>query len=216
MLERWLTVEQETRWWNDDTGMSTSQRSKEDAMDYRYFPEPDLLPIELDDDYIEECRTHIPELPIDKRLRYLKEYELMEDDARLLTSDKELSDYFDELVELTWDAKKSCSYITTIILALIKESEEIKSIKDLKFDVEELAKVIKLVNNEELSSTNSKQVIDELFKNGWETDIIVDENNLRQKNDLWALESIVDVVIKNNPKQVEDYKWWNERILDSL
>jgi aspartyl-tRNA(Asn)/glutamyl-tRNA(Gln) amidotransferase subunit B len=83
-----------------------------------------------------------------------------------LTADKELSDYFDKLVELTGDAKKSCSYITTILLALMNESEEIKNIKDLKFDIKELAKVIDLVNHDELSSTNSKQVVEELFRNG--------------------------------------------------
>ncbi len=212
ILQKWWVVEQETRWWNDDTWMSTSQRSKEDAMDYRYFPEPDLLPIELDDEYIEACEATLPELPIEKRLRYLEEYGLKDDDARILTNDKDLSDYFDELVKLTSDYKKSCSYITTVILALINESDETSGIKELKFDIEELVKVIKLVNKEELSSTNAKQVIEELFRNWWEADIIIDENNLRQKNDLWALEQIADEIIKNNQEQVNDYKWWNERI----
>ena len=206
------TIDQETRWWNDDTWTSTTQRSKEDAMDYRYFPEPDLLPIVLDDDFIDQARATLPEMPIEKRLRYLSEYKLGEDDARLLTTDRNLSEYFDKLVELTKDAKKSCSYITTILLAMIKESEEIKWVADLKFDIIQLAKVIELVNKDELSSTNSKQVIEELFNNGWEADLIVDENNLRQKNDTWALEAIVDEVIANNTKQVEDYKWWNTNI----
>ena len=152
-------------------------------MDYRYFPEPDLLPIDLDDDFIKECEKSLVELPIDKRIRYLREYSLKEDDARLLTTDSYLSSYFEKLVELTNDPKKSCSYITTILLALISESEEEVGISDMKFDVSELARVIELVNNDELSSTNSKQVVEELFHNGGKTDIIVDENNLRQKND---------------------------------
>jgi aspartyl-tRNA(Asn)/glutamyl-tRNA(Gln) amidotransferase subunit B len=97
-------------------------------MDYRYFPEPDLLPIELDDEFIEEARKTIPELPIEKRIRYLEDYKLGKDDARLLTTDRELSEYFDELVELTKDPKKACSYITTILLAMIKESEEVNSV----------------------------------------------------------------------------------------
>lgn len=177
-------VDQETRGWNDDTGMSSSQRSKEDAMDYRYVPEPDILPIVLDDAFISECRSHLVELPVEKRIRYLEEYKLQDDDARLLTTDADLSGYFDALVELTGDAKKSCSYITTILLALMNESEDIKKISDLKFDIAQLAKVIQLVNADELSSTNSKQVIEELFANGGEADIIVDENNLRQKNDM--------------------------------
>jgi aspartyl-tRNA(Asn)/glutamyl-tRNA(Gln) amidotransferase subunit B len=134
-------------------------------MDYRYFPEPDLLPIKLDDEFIEEARKQIPELPIEKRLRYLQDYKLAADDARLLTTARELSEYFDELVKLTNDTKKSCSYITTVLLALMKEDEEINKMSDLRFDIKELARVIELVNKDELSSTNSKQVVEELFKN---------------------------------------------------
>ncbi len=212
ILEKWWTIDQETRGWDDDKGMSMTQRSKEDAMDYRYFPEPDLMPIVLEDDFIEECKKNLPELPIEKRLRYLNEYNLKQDDARLLTSNKDLSDYFESLLTLTKDPSKSCSYITTILLALIKESEEISSIKELKFDIEQLAKVIKYTSNDELSSTNAKQVIEELFNNWWKADIIIEENNLKQTNDKGALEAIVDEVIKNNTAQVEDYKNWNERI----
>ncbi|RAL55789.1 glutaminyl-tRNA synthase (glutamine-hydrolyzing) subunit B [Candidatus Gracilibacteria bacterium GN02-872] len=212
IIESGGIVEQETRGWNDETGTSATQRSKEDAMDYRYFPEPDLLPLELSEDFIENARKQIPELPIEKRIRYLNDYKLSEDDARILTTDRDLSEYFDELVKLTKDAKKSCSYITTILLAMMNESENIKKVADLKFEIGELARVIELVNNDELSSTNSKQVVEELFNNGGEADIIVDENNLRQKNDLGALEAIVDEVIASSPTQVADYKGGNERI----
>ena len=212
ILQSWWKIDQETRGWDDDVWNSKTQRSKEDAMDYRYFPEPDLLPIELTVDFIEEARKTLPELPIDKRIKYLSEYKLSGDDARILTTTRDLSEYFDELVSVTKDPKKSCSYITTILLALMNESEDIKKISDLKFDITELAQVIKLVNSDELSSTNSKQVIEELFNNGWEADIIVDENNLRQKNDTWALETIVKEVIASNVKQVEDYKAWNANI----
>ncbi len=212
ILDKGEEIEQETRGWDDEKGIWRTQRSKEDAMDYRYFPEPDLLPIELNDNFIKECQTQIPELPIDKRIRYLNDYKLAKDDARFLTTSRKMSEYFDKLVELTKDPKKSCSYITTILMALMKETEENNSISNLKFSIEEFSKVINLVNCDELSSTNSKQVIEELFNSWWETDIIIDENNLRQKNDAWALEKIVNEVIKNNPKQVEDYKWWNTNI----
>lgn len=192
--------------------MSVTQRSKEDAMDYRYFPEPDLLPLDLPDDFIEECRQSLVELPIDKRLKYLNDYDVKDDDARILTADKDLSDYFEALVSLTNDPKKSCSYITTILLALINEVEEIRSIKDLKFEVKELARVIELVNADELSSTNSKQVVEELVRNGGSADLIVDENNLRQKNDMSTLESIVDEVIASCAPQVADYTSGNQNI----
>ena len=212
IIESGWTVDQETRGWDDDKWLSTVQRSKEDAMDYRYFPEPDLLPIELNDDFIEECRATLPEFPIDKRLRYLDQYKISDDDARLLTTSRDLSEYFDKLVKLTNDPKKSCSYITTILLAMINESDEIKSVSELKFDIKELAEVIKLVNNDELSSTNSKEVLAELFEKGWDANTIVDTKGLRQKNDMWALENIVDEVIANCTKQVEDYKAWNTNI----
>ncbi len=212
ILEWGWVIDQETRWWDDDKWVWTSQRSKEDAMDYRYFPEPDLLALNLEDDFIDEAKSTIPELPIDKRLRYLNDFKLSDDDARLLTTSRDLSEYFDELVKLTNDAKKSCSYITTILLAMINESEEISSINELKFYIEELAKVIELVNNDELSSTNSKQVIEELFQNWWKSEIIAKENNLLQKNDTEALEKIVDEVLANFTSQVEDYKSWNENI----
>ena len=168
--------------------------------------------LNLNDEFIDDVATLKVELPITRRLRYLNEYKLGVDDARILTADKEISDYYETLVQLTNDPKKSCSYITTILLALVKESENIKSVSELKFEIKQLARVIDLVNKDELSSTNSKQVIEELFNNGWDADIIVDENSLRQKNDTWALETIVDEVIANNTKQVEDYKGGNENI----
>jgi len=216
IVEWWWVVDQETRGWDDATGTSSSQRSKEDAMDYRYVPEPDILPIIIDDDFIAECRGQVVELPVKKRLKYLQEYKLWDDDARLLTADYSLSLYFEQLVALSWDAKKSCSYITSVLLALMNESEDINNLEDLKFDISEFAKVITLVNNDELSSTNAKQVIEELFMKWWQTDEIVDRNNLRQKNDMWGLESIVDEVIQSNPEQVSDYKAWNERIFGFL
>jgi len=212
LLEKWEEVVQETRGWDDTTGMSSSQRSKEDAMDYRYFPEPDILPIVLDDDLLESCRKQVVELPVLKRKRYLEDYKLGQDDARLLTADYPLALYFEALTELTWDAKKSCSYITSVLLAMLSESEEIKNISDLRFDIKELARVIELVNTDELSSTNAKIVIEQLFHNGWDADIIVDENNLRQKNDLSLLESIVDAVLANNITQVAEYKWGKENL----
>jgi len=212
IVESGWVVDQETRGWNDETGTSSSQRSKEDAMDYRYVPEPDILPIVIDDDFLEECRKQVVELPITKRLRYLEEYKLWEDDARILTADYELSNYFDELTGLTKDPKKSCSYITSVLLSLMNESEEISDLGDLKFDIRQLARVIELINSDELSSTNAKIVIEELFQNGGDADTIVDLKNLRQKNDMWALESVVDDVIANNAEQVGDYKSGNERV----
>jgi aspartyl-tRNA(Asn)/glutamyl-tRNA(Gln) amidotransferase subunit B len=212
IVQSWKEVVQETRGWDDETGVSSSQRSKEDAMDYRYVPEPDILPIVLDEDFIHSCRAQVVELPIKKRLRYLHEYGLGADDARILTADASLSQYFDTLVNLTKDAKKSCSFITSVLLSLMKESQEIPNIQELPFTVEELAHIIALVNRDELSSTNAKIVVWELFLHGGKADIIIDEHNLRQKNDFWALESIVDLVLWENIKQIEEYKAGKENL----
>lgn len=204
-------VDQETRGWDDDKWVSQTQRSKEDAMDYRYFPEPDLLPIILEDGFVEECRKSLPELPIEKRLRYLHEFKLGEDDARILSADYTLGNYFDEVVALSGDAKKSCAYVTTVILALMKEAL-IDDIENIKISAKELSETIKMVNADELSSTNAKIVVEELFANGGKAREIAESKNLIQKNDLWALEAIVDSVIQSNPTQVEDYKSGNEKI----
>jgi aspartyl-tRNA(Asn)/glutamyl-tRNA(Gln) amidotransferase subunit B len=216
ILDAGELVAQETRGWDDDKGVSTTQRSKEDAMDYRYFPEPDLLPVELTDEFIEECRKQTGELPIDKRIRYLHDYSLSEDDARILTLDRETSEYFEQLFALTNDAKKSCSYITTVLMALMNESYEIKKFSDLLFDISELSELIKLVNSDELSSTNSKLVVEELFKSGWKTNEIVDRLGVRQKNDLGALEKVVDDMIIQFPTQVADFKSGNEKVFGFL
>lgn len=212
MLDAGEEIAQETRGWDDDKGMSSTQRSKENAMDYRYFPEPDLLPLDLTDEFIEDCRTQTGELPLDKRIRYLHDYSLSEDDARILTLERETSDYFEELFKITNDAKKSCSYITTVLMALMNESYEIKKFSDLKFDIKELAEVIKLVNADEISSTNSKLVVEELFKNGGNTQEIVDRLGVRQKNDTEALEKVVDEMIAQFPTQVADFKSGNEKV----
>lgn len=203
-------VTQETRGWNDEKGVSSPQRSKEDSVDYRYFPEPDLPPLVLTEEYI-QARA-VKELPVDRRQKYLEIYKLQEDDARILSTEPKISNYYEALVTGTNDPKKSCSYITTILLALMKDSEEESSFDTLRFEVTELVKVINAVNKDELSSTNSKVVIEELFKNGGSADEIIDRLGLRQSNDLGALEAIVDMIIANNAAQVEQYKGGNINI----
>ena len=129
-------------------------------MDYRYFPDPDLPPLILEKSFIEE--RMIQELPIDRRLKYLGEYKLIEDDARILSADRTTSSFYEQLVALTDDPKKSCSYITTVLFAIFESAKEKLSIADIKADVREIAEVIRLVNADELSSTNSKTVIEKL------------------------------------------------------
>ena len=135
-------------------------RSKEDAMDYRYFPDPDLPPLTLTPEFIRE--REIGDLPMDRRLKYLNEYKLIEDDARILSEDLMTSEFYEELVNITKDPKKSCSYITTILFALFEAHTTRLSLSDIKSETREIARVIELVNADELSSTNSKIVIEKL------------------------------------------------------
>ena len=158
------SITQETRGWDDEHSESHSLRTKEDAMDYRYFPEPDLPPLVIDSKYIEERAA--TELPIDRRKKYEEEYKLSRDDARILSEDRVLSDYFDTLVLASRDPRKSCSYITTILFALFEELRMPIDLQGLKFEASELAKVITLVNEDALSSTGAKEVVRELFLNG--------------------------------------------------
>ena len=135
-------------------------RSKEDAMDYRYFPDPDLPPLILEETFIEERK--IEELPIDRRIKYRDTYKLIEDDARILSNDRLTIDFYETLVDLTDDPKKSCSYITTVLFAIFEASPEKMDLSHLKCTPNEIANVIKMVNADELSSTNSKLVIEKL------------------------------------------------------
>lgn len=204
LYEAGQAPDQETRGWNDEKGYSTPMRSKEDAMDYRYFPDPDLPPLTLTREFIDERR--IAELPIDRRIKYVNEYKLIEDDARILSNDRLTSDFYEELVRLTKDPKKSCSYITTVLFALFEAHHEKMNLSDIKAETAEIARVIELVNADELSSTNSKIVIEKLVFEGGKADEWVDSLNLRQKNDTAALEAIVDKVLSESATQIADYK----------
>lgn len=204
LYEAGQAPDQETRGWNDEKGYSTPMRSKEDAMDYRYFPDPDLPPLTLTREFIDERK--IAELPIDRRIKYVNEYKLIEDDARILSNDRITSDFYEELVRLTNDPKKSCSYITTVLFALFEAHHEKMHLSDIKAETAEIARVIGLVNTDELSSTNSKIVIEKLVFEGGKADEWVDSLNLRQKNDTAALEAIVDKVLSESTAQIADYK----------
>lgn len=198
------SIDQETRGWNDEKWYSTPLRSKEDAMDYRYFPEPDLPPLILTESYIDERK--IDELPIDRRLKYRNEYKLIEDDARILSNDRLTSDFYETLVRLTDDPKKSCSYITTVLFAIFEAHHEKIDLSHLQCSPDEIASVIRMVNADELSSTNSKAVIEKLvFEWGKAVDW-VEKLGLKQTNDTSALETIVEKVLAESESQVAEYQ----------
>lgn len=210
ILEEGGTLNQETRGWNDEKGYSTSLRSKEDAMDYRYFPDPDLPPLHISDEFISERK--LSELPIDRRLKYLNEYKLIEDDARILSNDRITSDFYEELVNISGDPKKSCSYITTVLFAIFESAPEKITLADVKAETREFAEVIKMVNADEISSTNSKIVMEKLVFEGGNAREWTEKLGLKQSNDTGALEAIVDEVLAQNAPQVEEYKGGKENL----
>ncbi len=210
ILEEGGQLDQETRGWNDEKGFSTPLRSKEDAMDYRYFPDPDLPPLRLTREYIDARK--VGELPIDRRLKYLNDFKLIEDDARILSNDRLTSDFYEELVKHTNDPKKSCSYITTILFAIFEAQPEKMSLADIKAETSEIAEVIKMVNADELSSTNSKVVIEKLVFEGGSAREWTEKLGLKQTNDAGALEAIVDAILAENASQVEEYKNGKENL----
>ena len=210
VLEEGGTLDQETRGWNDEKGYSTSLRSKEDAMDYRYFPDPDLPPLHISDEFISERK--LSELPIDRRLKYLNEYKLIEDDARILSNDRITSDFYEELVNISGDPKKSCSYITTVLFAIFESAPEKITLADVKAETREFAEAIKMVNADEISSTNSKIVMEKLVFEGGNAREWTEKLGLKQSNDTGALEAIVDEVLAQNASQVEEYKGGKENL----
>lgn len=210
LYEEGKSPDQETRGWNDEKGISTPLRSKEDAMDYRYFPDPDLPPLILDQEFIDERK--IDELPIDRRLKYKNEYKLIEDDARILSNDRLTSDFYEKLVEMTGDTKKSCSYITTVLFAIFEWHHEKIDLSHVKSGPTEVAEVIKMVNADELSSTNSKLIIEKLVFEGGRAIEWVEKLGVKQTNDTGALEAIVDAVIIENAWQVAEYKAGKEAL----
>ncbi len=197
-------LDQETRGWNDEKWYSTPMRSKEDAMDYRYFPEPDLPPLTLTQAFIDERK--LDELPIDRRVKYRDEFKLIDDDARILSNDRHTSDFYEKLVEITGDPKKSCSYITTVLFAIFEAHHDKMSLSDIQSPVEEIASVILMVNGDELSSTNSKIVIEKLVFEWWKANEWVEKLGLKQTNDMSALEKVVDAVLCESVVQVNEYK----------
>ena len=203
IYESGATLDQETRGWNDERWVSTSLRSKEDAMDYRYFPDPDIPPLILTAEYIEE--REIGELPIDRRLKYRDEYKLIEDDARILSSDRVISDFYEELVSLTKDPKRSCSYITTVLFAIFEAHHAQIDLSHLAAPASEFAQVIRMVNGDELSSTSSKIVIEKLVFEGGTANGWVESLGLKQSNDISALETIVDSILAESTIQVAEY-----------
>ncbi len=202
LLDKGEDVLMETRLWDDVDSVSRRMRSKEEAHDYRYFPEPDLVPVWIDQEWIDETRATIPELPVSKRQRFVNEYTISDYDAGILTEDKLLADYFEECVKMSQDSPKELS--NWIINDVLRELNERKTnVQDFIVSPKMLVELVKIKPT--IGSSIAKDVFVEMINTGKTAPSIVKEKNLTQMDDVSELNDIVTKVIEENPKAAEDY-----------
>ena len=214
VLEDGGKVEQETLRWDDVSGKTFSMRDKEDAQDYRYFPDPDLGLIRLSEEYIEGIKKSLPELPESRRKRYLEEYKLTERDAKLITVSKYLSNLFEETVSKTNNAKASCNWILGDISRILNEKEMEPT--EIPFTSDNLAELIILIEKGTISSAIAKKVLEEMFENGEEPSKIIEEKGWIQISDEGEIKEVVLKILADNPQSVQDYKGGKDRAIGFL
>ena len=204
-------IVQETRLYDADKNETRSMRSKEVANDYRYFPEPDLLPIVIDDAYIESVRATLPELPDIKKHRFQDQYALSEYDAMILSSDLSTADYFEEVAKACGDAKLSANWVMGDLQASLNKDEI--SISENPISSEALAGLIKRIKDNTISSKIAKTVFEAMLAGEGDADSIIESKGLKQVTDTGAIEKMVDEVIANNPAQVQQFKEGKEQVI---
>ena len=203
LIEDGKKVVQETRLFNGDTKKSKSLRSKEEANDYRYFPCPDLLPVIIEDEYIEEIRRTLPELPEAKRKRFIEQYSLSNYDANILSSDQLLGQYFEVVAKKSGDAKIAANWILGEFLARLNSTGLTVTLCPIK--PKDLAEMICRILDNTISGKMAKEVFDEMWKGNGNPDNIISSRGLKQVSDSSVIESLVIDIIKTNPNQVNDY-----------
>ena len=204
ILESGRTVDQETRRWDDEIGESYGMRSKANAQDYRYFPDPDLLPIKIDKSWLDEIKKDLPELAHSKRERYARDFSLSEVDSGILTSHKNISDLFEELCTRCGDHKESANLITGEIMRLMNATNTLP--EDLSLDNGKLAALIGLVLDGKINRSAYKEAVAAVFMHDADPESYIQEKGLMMVSDTGAVESLVDAVISDNPSAVSDYK----------
>ncbi len=204
VLEAGGTIAQETRLFNTATGETATMRSKEEAHDYRYFPEPDLMPLIISDEWREEIRRGMPELPAAKRQRFINDYGLSEYDARVLSSTQELADYFEETAKASGDPKTAANWVQGDLSGALNAAG--KTINDSPVSAAQLAELLKLIADGTLSGKLGKEVFAKMFESGKSAGEIVEAEGLKQISDTGALQKIVDEVLEKNASQVATYK----------
>jgi aspartyl-tRNA(Asn)/glutamyl-tRNA(Gln) amidotransferase subunit B len=211
LVEDGEEIVQETRLFDVDKGVTRSMRGKEEAHDYRYFPDPDLTPLIIDPSWVESLRADLPELPIARQKRFVSAYNLPETDALVLTSEKDLADFFETAVSLYNQPKKICNWIMGEFLGKLNETG--LSISSAKISPGHLAKLVRLVDEDKISGKIAKSVFVEVFDKGIDPEKIVEEKGLVQISDSSALEGMVDVVLAAYPDEVQRYRDGQKKLM---
>ena len=209
LIEEGKKIDQETRLFDTKKNETRSMRSKEDAHDYRYFPDPDLLPLELKNDFIEKIKSEIPELPDEKKKRFIDKFNLSPYEANILVSDKETSEYFEKVIKKS-DVKLATNWITGELFALLNEKD--LGITQSPINAENLSKLINLIKNGTISGKIAKTVFELMANGDKDPQKIVEEKGLKQESDPKALESLIEKVITENPDKVKEYKSGKEKL----
>ena len=210
LLEEGEPIIQETRLWDTHQGVTASMRSKEEAHDYRYFPDPDLVPIVIDTAWIEDIREILPELPVERRDRFVRDYHIPSYDAEVLTTSKPLASYFEECVKLYSKPKAASNWIMGELLRLLNESK--KEIEECPITPSSLANMLKMVDWGVISRKIAKKVFGEMYTSGKEPHEIVKEKGLEQVSDEGELSTVIDGILADHPQQAEEYRQGKEKI----
>lgn len=214
VIEEGGKIEQESLRWDEVSGKTFSMRDKEDAEDYRYFPEPDLMAIKLSEEYIENIRKTLPELPESRKQRYLEEYKLSQKDANLITASKYLSDLFEEAIRVCNNPKAVNNWIISDISRILNE-REMEPI-EIPFGSEQLGKLVILIDKGTISSSIAKKVLEELFENPRNPEEIIKEKGWIQISDEGAIKEVVLKILEANPQSIADYKGGKDKALGFL
>jgi aspartyl-tRNA(Asn)/glutamyl-tRNA(Gln) amidotransferase subunit B len=214
LIESGEKVIQETRRWDDTKEYSYAMRSKEDAQDYRYFPDPDLVPVMISDEWMEEIRSRQPELRDEKRIRYKEEYDIPDYDIDILTNSKKLADIFEEAIALGAAPKKVSNWLMVETMRLMKEASI--DADDLKFSAKNLAAIIKMVDDKVINGTVAKEVFEKVFAEDIDPEKYIEEHGLKSDNDEDALRATIEQIVKDNPQSVEDYHNGKEKAIGFL
>ena len=214
LLESGQEVVQETRRWDDTKEYSYAMRSKEDAQDYRYFPDPDLVPIIISDEWMAEVKSKEPEFRDEKMARYISEFNLPEYDADIITLYKPLADLFEAAVEKGSAPKEASNWLMGETMRIVKD----KGIEpdQVKLTGENFAKFLKLIENDVINKTVAKEVFEAIFDGGVNPEAYVEEHGLKMDNDTDGLKKIIEEVVANNPKAVADYQGGNKKAIGAL